>query len=237
MNLGRAVREATAGVWQNPWLLLPLAVAFAYGALGWLVGLSAWTFRLGSGLALVGNLLFPAFLAWWVGWAGEAAHGRRLRPADALPTLGRAAGPMYMLLFAYAVVRLLVARVAPPLLLVVTLAPIALNPWIDFAAEGDARVERIQRRLGDPAYWLVALSGLLFVLLWLWTTAGPAAAWAALPGSFPPVSPAAAVAYAAATWLWAVRARVLGDPGVWHSARMRRFLRESRRRWDEEDDG
>lgn len=238
MRMARAIREASTGVGSNPWLLLPLAVALAFGALTWLVGLSAFAQPVALGLGLIKSFLAPAFLAWWVGWAGDAGTGRRLRPTDIVPTLARNAAPMYMLLFVYYIATLVLSRILPFWAIIAVLAPLALNPWIDFAAEGDLRLERTTQRMRDPVYWLVAATGLLLAGLMAWAEGiygGGASVVSLLPGAFPPLSLASVVAYAAATWLWAVRRRLLGDPGVWQSARMRRFLRDSQRRTGDDD--
>jgi hypothetical protein len=234
VRLAEAVREASAGVWHNQWLWLPLAVAVAFGAMGWLLSLTPFT-AIGLGTyGVIEAFLAPAFLAWWVGWAGDAAHGRRLAPRDIVPTLARAAGPMYMLLFVYGIGSALVARLVPGLGAAIdVLAPLILNPWIDFAAEGDLRLERMGYRMRDPVYWLVAATGLVLAALAAWAQGLGAGGPNLLPGALPALTPAIVPAYAAATWLWAVRARLLADPGVWHNARMRRFLRESQRGWDD----
>ena len=236
MNIGEAVREATRGVWKNPWLLLPLAVALAYGALGWLLVQSSVGARLASGYTLIGSLLSPAFLAWWVGWAGEAAQGRRLRPQDMWPTLAQGAGPMYMILFIYSIGMVVLSRIFVVLAVVGALVPLVLNPWIDFAAAGDLRLDRIQDRMREPMYWIVAATGLLFgglALVEQISFLGPLSIGAP---TTPPLSVATVVVYAVATWLWAVRANLLHTPGAWHNARMRRFLRDSQRRYDDEAD-
>jgi hypothetical protein len=237
VRLGEAIRKATRGCWSNPWLLLPLAVGFGFGLLSWLARLVSVTLPVGSGLNLVETFLAPAFLAWWVGWAGEAAAGRRLRPSDIVPTLSRNVAPMYMLLFAYSIGSLVLSRLSPLFTVVVLVAPLVLNPWIDFAAEGDVRLDRLTARMREPVYWVVAATGLILAACGL-LAEGPGSVVASiLPGAFPPLSVAAVLAYLAATWLWAVRSRLLSDPGVWQSARMRRFMRESQRRYvDGEDD-
>jgi hypothetical protein len=233
-----AIREATRGCVTNPWLLLPLAVALAFGALTWLARSVSGVFPVAASLNVIESFLAPAFLAWWVGWAGEAAYGRRLRPADIVPTLTRNAAPMYMLLFVYAIGTIVLSRILPFFAVIALLAPLALNPWIDFAAEGDLRLDRVTQRMRDPVYWLVAATGLILGACGAWAETGVAGgplSTSVLPNAFPPLSLAAIVAYAVATWLWAVRSRLLADPGVWHNARMRRFLRESQRTWDDDE--
>jgi hypothetical protein len=240
MRMSEAIREATQGCLSNPCLLLPLAVALAFGLLTWLVGLLPIA-AVGTGLNLVETFLAPAFLAWWVGWAGEAAVGRRLHPSDLVPTLSRNVAPMYMLLFVYSIGTLVLSRIIPFFAVIALLAPLILNPWIDFAAEGDVRLERMTRRMRDPVYWLVAASGLILAACGVFAEGfaggllGAGFLGSVLPGAFPPLSLALLIAYAVATWLWAVRSRLLSDPGVWQSSRMRRFMRESRRTWDDDD--
>jgi hypothetical protein len=237
--MAQAIREASAGVWSNPWLLLPLAVALAFGALVGLVAHVGFGAPLLAGLGLVQGFLSPAFLAWWVGWTGEAAAGRRLRPTDIVPTLSHNVSAMYMLLFAYYIATLVLSRIIPFFTVIAVLAPLVLNPWIDFAAEGDLRLERATARMREPVYWLVAATGLILGALFAWVqglVGGGLVSASLLPGAFPPLSLASVAAYVVATWLWAVRSRLLSDPGVWQSPRMRRFLRESQRRWDEEND-
>lgn len=231
MRVGEVVRDATAGIWRNPWLLLPLAVALAYGSIGGLLALSPATVRFLSGYGLIGSLLSPAYLAWWVGWSGEAAQGRRLRPADLMPTLARAAWPMYMILFAYRIGMVVLLRILPLAGAIGILIPLALNPWIDFAAAGDLGLDRIGERMRDPMYWAVAASGLGFAALGLWMQISPSL----VTGANPAVSLVTVAAYIVATWLWAVRSLLLVRPGTWQNARMRRFLRDSQRSYDDDE--
>ncbi len=236
MRMLEAVRDATRGVVTNPWLLLPLAVALAFGALSAAVARLSSVVPMATGLGVVEGLLAPAFLAWWVGWSAEAASGRRIRPGDIVSTLSHNVGPMYMLLFTYAIGSLVLSRILPFFEVIAVLAPLALNPWIDFAAEGDLRLDRATGRMREPVYWLVAASGLVLAAAGAWAEASGGGPWtrSLLASAFPPISIAAVVAYAVGTWLWAVRSRLLSDPGVWQNARMRRFLRESQRTWDDD---
>lgn|GEM_PF-4498411 len=232
MRVGEAIRDASAGLWRNQWMWLPLAAMWAVSAL--LYGVDQVLPAVGSALNYIEGLALPAFLAWWVAWAQDAAQGRRIRPEDLGPTLQRAVPGMYTIFFLYFIAQFLLGRIIPGAALLLVLAAIAGNPWIDFAAEGDVRWERRQARLRDPSYWLVAGTGLLLAAVWAWGLSGGTlpASTAVLPFAYPPISLGTALAYVATTWLWAVRARLLGDSGVFQSRRMRDFLRRSQMRDD-----